>query len=35
MALQVQSRLLARRAVRERYMVVGNVIEEVNFILLQ
>lgn len=35
MALQVQSRLFASRAMRKRYMVVCNVIKEVDFLLLQ
>jgi hypothetical protein len=35
MTLEVQSGLLASRAVGERHVVVGNIIEEMDFFLLQ
>jgi len=35
MALQFQSRLFTSRAVSERDMIVGNIIEEVNLFLVQ
>ena len=35
MALQIQPQLFPCRAMREWYMVIGNIVEEVDFLLLE